>query len=339
MVANFGQNKKYDYFSANVQAAQAEEQLAIAQQRITELESLNAHLQALVAPGADSAPTQFTLPLDRIVRNPEQVRRYFDPDTLATLTASIREWGVKSPLWVRRLPDGKYLLIAGERRYRAALDAGLTEVPITIMDVDDASALKLSLLENLQREDINPIEETEGILHLLSWQLDCTTEQVIALLNRKAHLDKKKVEPDDSTENVFRMQWEIVKNVFATVGKLSPESFRVSRLPLLKMPADVLESLRSGQLEYTKARAIARVKDPELRKTLLEKAVTQGLSLNQIKELIKSSSRVIEEQPSLKARMKEAYRRSIEAKFWDKPNHQERLENLVEQLEALLAED
>lgn len=339
MVASKGQNKKYDYFSANAQAAQAEEQLAQAQQQIAELESLNAQLQALVAPGADSDTAKFTLPLDLLVRNPEQVRRYFDPNKLATLTASIREVGVKSPLWVRRLPDGKYLLIAGERRYRAAKTAGLTEVPVTIMDVDDTSALKLSLLENLQREDLNPVEETEGILHLLSWQLDCTTEQVISILNRKAHLDKKKVEPDDSTENVFRMQWEIVENVFAFVGKLSPESFRVSRLPLLKMPADVLSSLRSGQLEYTKARALARVKEEELRKALLEKAVTLGLSLNQIKELIKTSSPVPEEQPSLKTRMKEAYRRSIEAKFWDDPNKQKQLKKLVEQLEALLASE
>ncbi|MBW4566240.1 MAG: ParB/RepB/Spo0J family partition protein [Mojavia pulchra JT2-VF2] len=342
------QNKNYDYFSANVHAAEVESQLVESQQRIAELESLNAQLQALFASNnAKSDAAQLTVPLDRIICNTEQVRRYFDPAKLATLTASIKDWGVKTPLWVRPYSDDKYLLIAGERRYRAAQDAGLAEVPIIIIEVDEASAFKLSLLENLQREDLNPVEETEGILHLLSCQLDCTTKEVIALLNRKAHLDKKKVESsNEDTENVFRKQWSVVENVFTTVGRLSPESFRVSRLPLLNMPADVLEVLRSGQMEYTKARVIARLKDEEIRIELLQTAIDHNLSLSEIKQKVKeieqqSSSQLSEPtgSTSLKERVDDTLQRFKKAKVWDDPKKKARIEKVLAQLEALMKDN
>ncbi|MBD2365367.1 ParB/RepB/Spo0J family partition protein [Anabaena minutissima FACHB-250] len=340
------QNKNYDYFSANVHAAEVESQLVESQQRIAELESLNAQLQALVANSSTNSDTaQLNVQIDKIICNPEQVRRYFDPDKLATLTASVLEMGVRSPLWVRPHHDDKYLLIAGERRYRAAQDAGLTEVPVVIVEVDETSALKLSLLENLQREDLNPVEETEGILHLLSIQLDCTTQEVVALLNRKAHLDKKKVESEDEdTENVFRKQWSVVENVFTTVGKLSPESFRVSRLPLLNMPADVLEALRSGQIEYTKARAIATVKDEEIRAKLLAESIAEKLSLAQIRDRLRRSvaDRIKEAKPqkppSLKQEFQEISRRVLKSEHWDNPKKSKKIASLLQQLEALLTD-
>jgi ParB family chromosome partitioning protein len=332
------QNKNYDYFSANVHAAEVESQLVESQQRIAELESLNAQLQALFASSSSKSDTaQLTAQIDKIICNPEQVRRYFDPDKLATLTASVLEVGVRTPLWVRPYSDDKYLLIAGERRYRAAQDAGLAEVPIIIIEVDEASAFKLSLLENLQREDLNPVEETEGILHLLSWQLDCTTKEVVALLNRKAHLDKKKVEfSDEVTENVFRKQWELVEKVFTTVGRLSPESFRVTRLPLLNMPADILEALSSGQIEYTKARAIATVKDEEIRAKLLAESIAEKLSLAQIRERIKEAKP--QQPPSLKQEFQEISRRVLKSDHWDNPKKSKKIASLLQQLEALLTD-
>jgi ParB family chromosome partitioning protein len=227
------------------------------------------------------------------------------------------------------------LLIAGERRYRAAQNAGLTEVPVIILEVDEASSVKLSLLENLQREDLNPVEETEGILHLLSWQLDCTTKEVVALLNRKAHLDKKKIElSDEDTENVFRKQWSIVENVFNTVGKLSAESFRVTRLPLLNMPADVLEVLRSGQMEYTKARVIATVKDEAIRANLLAEAIALKLSLVQIRDRIKAAKP--QKPPSLKQEFQDISRRVLKSDHWDNPKKAKKIASLLQQLEALL---
>ncbi len=334
------QNKSYDYFSANVQATEIESQLVQSQQRIAELESINAQLQSLVASSnAKSNTAQLSVQIDKIICNPEQVRRYFDPVQLANLTASILEVGVRSPLWVRPYSDDKYLLIAGERRYRAAQNAGLTEVPVIIVQIEDeTSALKLSLLENLQREDLNPVEETEGILLLLSMQLECTVKEVVALLNRKAHLDKKQAEwSDEDTENVFRKQWSVIENVFTTVGKLSPESFRVSRLPLLNMPADVLDVLRSGQIEYTKARAIATVKDEVTRANLLDQATTQKLSLAQIRARIKEAKPP--KAPSFKQEFQEISRRVLKSQYWDNPNKAKKIASLLQQLEALLIDE
>lgn len=337
-MASRTQNKNYEYFSANVYATEVEEELTQAKQRITELESLNGKLEELLSNdnSVKNNPELF-VELDQIIRNPEQVRRYFDPDKLAILTASIKEVGLKSSLWVRPARDGKYLLIAGERRYRAAKNAGLVKVPISIIDVDDVSALQLSLLENLQREDLNPVEETEGILNLLSLRLSCSTKEIITLLNRKAHLDKKQINwQDEDTENVFRKQWETIENVFSTVGKLSPESFRVSRLPLLNMPSDILEVLRLGQIEYTKARMLASVKDESLRSNLLTETISQKLSIKQIRDRIKKSQ--LKESPSLKQEFQDISRRMLKSANWNNPKKVKKISTLLKQLEALLVD-
>ena len=147
-----------------------------------------------------------TLQLDRIVTSATQPRRYFDPEKLEQLTQSVKEHGILEPLLVRSLPDNKedtspgetpgvhdvrYELVAGERRYRAATAAGLTEVPVVIKELTDSEALQLALIENLQREDLNPIEETEGILQLLALKLESDTEGVISLLNQLANATKR----------------------------------------------------------------------------------------------------------------------------------------------------
>jgi ParB family chromosome partitioning protein len=94
-----------------------------------------------------------TLPIDRIVTSASQPRRYFDSDKLEQLTQSVKEHGILEPLLVRSREDNKYELVAGERRYRAATAAGLTEVPVVIKELTDSEALQLALIENLQRED------------------------------------------------------------------------------------------------------------------------------------------------------------------------------------------
>ena len=114
---------------------------------------------------SESVPS--TLPLDKITLPQTQPRRYFDPQAMQSLVESIKSEGILQPLLVR--PVGKkYEVVAGERRYRAALEAGLTEVPATIREMTDGQAVQYALVENLQREDLNPVEEAEGILSLLS---------------------------------------------------------------------------------------------------------------------------------------------------------------------------
>ncbi|MBW4617647.1 MAG: ParB/RepB/Spo0J family partition protein [Desmonostoc vinosum HA7617-LM4] len=225
-----------------------------------------------------------TIAINKIKLPPSQPRRYFDPQKLEELSRSIKELGILEPLLVRPLSEGNYELVAGERRYKAALMAGLTEVPIVAREMDDAITYQVRLVENLQREDLNPLEETEGILELLALRLEITPDEVTS------HLTKMRNVCDRNSElrhNVMsQSETQVIEELFTSLGRMGWESFVKNRLPLLNLPADVLEVLRSGQLEYTKARAIARVGDEETRKQLLEDAIAYNFSLNEIKRKI-----------------------------------------------------
>jgi len=187
--------------------------------------------------------------LDDIILPSTQPRRYFEPQAMQSLVESVKQNGILQPLLVR--PAGnKYELVAGERRYRAARAAALTEVPITVREMSEEQAVQYALTENLQREDLNPIEETEGTLQLLALQLGCETAEVSSVLYKMENEAKGKI-----TRNVSGNSGaEIVEKVFTQLGKISWQSFVRTRLPLLKLPEDILEALRSGQIEYTKAK-------------------------------------------------------------------------------------
>jgi ParB family chromosome partitioning protein len=265
----------------------------------------------------------------------QQPRRYFDPDKLEQLTISVKKLGILEPLLVRLLHPGEYELVAGERRYRAAQKAGLTEIPVVVRELTDEEALQLSLIENLQREDLNPVEETEAILQLLATQLSSSAEEARALLYRMQNEVKGKV-----TQNVLGSQeGELVKTMFDSLGLMSWESFVSSRLPLLNLPDEVIEALRQGQIEYTKAQAIARLKDTHARQALLFEAIQENLSLKEILERIRLQRKPQEKPQSLKIIFKETSNRLQKAKFWDNPKKQQALEKLLKQMEALLAEE
>ena len=289
---------------------------------------------ALLGEVAPEAATQKAVAVTAIHLPPQQPRRYFDPDKLEQLVLSIKEHGILEPLLVRPRPGDEYELVAGERRYRAAQKLGLTEVPVVIRKLTDEEALALSLIENLHREDLNPVEETEGILQLLSLKLNMAVEETISLIYRMQNEAKGKV-----TQNVLGSQsGEEVKSLFDSLGLMSWESFASSRLPLLKLPTEVLDALRRGEIEYTKATAIARVKDVSARRALLLAAIEEKLSLTQIAERIKAT-RPSGSQDSLKERIKQASSRLQKAKLWDSPEKQQVLEKLLEQMEALLADE
>lgn len=267
----------------------------------------------------------------------KQPRRYFDPDKLQQLAASIKEHGILEPLLVRPMNGGTYELVAGERRYRAAQIVGITSVPVVVRELSDEQALVLSLIENLQREDLNPVEETEGILQLLAFRLQVTLEEARALLYRMQNELKGKV-----TQNVLgNSQGQEIEELFSSLGLMSWESFVSSRLPLLNLPEDIIGVLREGRIEYTKACAIARIKDTQKREEFLEEAIEENWSLSQIKERIKAIRPAKSEsaQNPLKNRMKEVSRQLLVAKFWDNPKKQKALEKLLSQMEALLADE
>ncbi len=264
----------------------------------------------------------------------QQPRRYFAPEKLQSLVQSISERGILEPLLVRPLGDNQYELVAGERRYRAAKIASLTEVPVVIRQLSETEALQLALIENLQREDLNPVEETEGILQLLALKLESKQQEVISLLDRL--LNTKRGFTDNVVSNEKQ---QLIEEVFASVGRLSVESFRTHRLPLLNLPEDILSALRSGQIEYTKAKAIARVKDEETRKQLLEEAIANSLSLSQIRSLIKEL-KPAKQQEQLRTRFDTTYKQALKAKkLWSDAKKRKQLESLLAKLEKLIDEE
>jgi ParB family transcriptional regulator, chromosome partitioning protein len=269
-----------------------------------------------------------------------QPRRYFDEEKLQRLTDSVKAHGVLEPLLVRVLESEEYELVAGERRYRAAQAAGLKAVPVMIKRFTDDEAWEIALVENLQREDLNPIEETEGMLSLLSLRLQVEVDEVIQRLHRMQNEAKGKV-----TQNVLgNQEGDLIQRIFSEVGSISWESFVSSRLPLLKMPQDVLEAVRQGKIAYTKAQAIARVHDEAQRKKLLKQSVNKGLSLSEIKEQVaelKAASRELdggesEEEMSFVDRFDLVYRQVKKGKLWDDPKKLRKLEKMLADLEGML---
>nr|WP_199314282.1 ParB/RepB/Spo0J family partition protein [Leptolyngbya sp. FACHB-671] len=275
-----------------------------------------------------------TVPIRKIVLSKHQPRRYFDPEKLAQLTQSVKEHGILEPLLVRPLGN-EYELIAGERRYRAAKEVGLKEVPVVVRDFNDRQALQVALIENLQRDDLNPVDETEGILQLMAIDLNISTDEVVAVLNQAANAKKR---GQDLTDNVIR-QLETLESLLSTVGRFSAESFRVNRLPLLNLPQDVLDVLRQGKIEFTKARAIARVKDEQQRSELLQQAIAKNLSLSDIKAWIKGLKPELEQIPEkvLVQRWNEIGKRLQKDKTWGDRKKRDKITKLLDELDKLTA--
>ena len=220
-----------------------------------------------------------TLPLEALVPSPQPRKRF---EGLEALAHSIREKGVLQPLLVRPLGDGKYAIVAGERRYRAALMAGLSEVPVRVVDLSEKEARLFALVENLQREDLNPYEETIGVLALLSEDLGRSREEVVALLERM-----RKEKRGVAARNVSGSpEAERVEELFRLLGRFSWESFVRARLPLLSLPEDLKEALEEGALPYTAALELKKVKEEALRKALLEEA-RAGLSLRELRARVR----------------------------------------------------
>lgn len=261
----------------------------------------------------------------------QQPRRYFDSGKMAQLVQSVQEHGILEPLLVRPIPSGGYELVAGERRLRAAQAAKLQEVPILVRVLDDWQALQVSLLENLQREDLNPVEETEGILQLLAIALDIDPQEVISLLHQSYNAKQRGKELNGNVT----IQLKTVEETLAVVGRLNAESFRSNRLPLLSLPPDILDILRQGKLEYTKARAIAKLKDEQQRQLLVEEAVDQSLSLAQIKERLKELTKVVPREATVSDRLASVSKRLKGKKLADS-RKQKRLEKLLQELESLV---
>lgn len=200
------------------------------------------------------------LPIYKVEPNPDQPRQDFDEAELQALADSISVHGVIQPLTVRQLPSGYYQIIAGERRWRAARLANLSEVPVVVMEADDLKAMELALIENLQRQDLNPVEEALGY-------------------------------------QVLMEQYGLTQEEAATrVGKSRPAV--ANALRLLGLCPEVLEKVKKGELSAGHARAILTLKTEKKQLEAAQKIIALALSVRQAETLCKNMNK--EPQPEKK---------------------------------------
>lgn len=200
-----------------------------------------------------------SLPISQVEPGLNQPRKRFDEEALADLAESIRVHGIIQPLTVRRLASGYYQIIAGERRWRAAKAAGLQEVPAVIIEADDRKVMELGLIENLQREDLNPAEEARGYRTLME-EYGLTQEQVARQM-----------------------------------GKSRPAV--TNTLRLLALPDEVMKLVEEDALSAGHARAILGAPTAALQKEAAARVVKEGLSVRQTEALVKSLQKEKKEKP------------------------------------------
>ena len=202
-----------------------------------------------------------TLPLHKVEPNKSQPRQDFDEEELEALAESIRIHGVIQPLTVRQLDSGYYQIVAGERRWRASRMAGLTEIPAVVIEADDKKAMELALIENLQRQDLNPVEEALGYQSLMS-DYGLTQEE--------------------------------------TSGRVGKSRSAVANaLRLLNLSPSVLEKVRSGELSAGHARAVLSVKSEKKQQEAAQKIIALGLSVRQAELLCKNMSAEPKKTPEI----------------------------------------
>ena len=209
------------------------------------------------APSFESDTRIETLPLREIEPDPGQPRKTFDDETLAELSASIAEHGLLQPIAVRPKPSGGYLIVAGERRWRASRMAGLTEVPVIVKDVTDEQAMELALVETLQREDLDPVEEAVGIRELMT-RCDLTQEQAARKLGKS-------------------------------------RSALANSLRLLSLPETVLELLKSGFITIGHAKVVLGLPTPELQEEAAQMIADNQLNVRQAEALCKKLAKPAKE--------------------------------------------
>ncbi|MDL2343010.1 ParB/RepB/Spo0J family partition protein [Deinococcus sp. MIMF12] len=235
------------------------------------------------------------LPLKQLRPYGGQPRRFFAEAELQQLTHSVREQGVLQPLLVRPAPSGQgYEIAAGERRYRAALAAGLTEVPVLVQPLSDPQMLEVGLVENLQREGLSAIDETEALLRLVALRLEVTLQQARQILM----VNLRNPEPE---------RVSVLEEVFGLVGGQTWQSFAKNRLRMLQWPGEVLEAMRTQGLPYTLGGIIAAAQ-PDHRTRLIEQALN-GASARELREEVASLQPTLVASSAVERRLDEVRRR------------------------------
>ena len=247
------------------------------------LEEAPAAAPAASVPGAGPRGPD-RVAVDRIRPNPDQPRRDFDEKELDDLAASIREKGVIQPLILRPVASGGYEIVAGERRWRAAQRAGLHDLPAVIREISDAEMLEIAIIENIQRADLNALEEAQGYRQLMD-RFGHTQERLAEALGKsRSHI-----------ANLLRL--------------LTLPDGVLDLLRLLTLPEPVLNLLRSGKLTAGHARALVTASNPE---SLARQVVDRDLSVRQTEQLARAVTDPTPRSPAARAPAKDADTRALE---------------------------
>lgn len=225
----------------------------------------------------DDMVSTSTLPINEIIPNKEQPRKTFDEGALQELADSITVHGVLQPLLVRPLLSGGYQLIAGERRWRASRMAGLKEVPVIIRELSDSEAMEIAIIENLQREDLNPIEEAEGLQALID-KCDYTQEQVAV-----------------------------------SVGKSRPAI--ANALRLLKLPEEVRQMTKEGEISAGHARALLAFDNQAIMYEVAKQIVSDRLTVRDVERLAKRPTKSADKKQN--ARHRDSFYDEVELSLTD----------------------
>ncbi|ESA37157.1 hypothetical protein N836_00320 [Leptolyngbya sp. Heron Island J] len=264
----------------------------------------------------------------------KQPRSYFAPEKMVQLEASIKEKGILEPLVVRPKEGGGYEIVAGERRYKAATALELDEVPCVVRNFSDDEAFEAAIMENLQRDDLNPVEETQAILGLLCRKLEQEREVVLNHFNSIAVASRKKIEPNFD-------EWETIKALFDVIGRFTPNSFRTNRLPLLDLPEDIYTAISKGDIAYSTGRLISRVEDETERKALLEEADEKKLTRREIQQRIRALNTKDDGASEVSKaidRMGTIYRRAKKSPIWNDSAKRKELRQHLDAIEKLLGD-
>lgn len=277
--------------------------------------------------------------VDSITPGAFQPRQFFSEESIKSLAQSFKEQGFRGAINVRQKKEEEgYELIAGERRWRAAKLAGLEKIRCIVDEYSDNEALEFALVENLQREDLSKLEETEGILQLIETKLGITRDAAITTIRTEGHSDKRgrsNVAPSEELQKIMEL---------LSFFGIELQTFRTKNLRTLTLPDDLKEAHLTKGLSYNSAIELSKVKDEGARKALLQETLKNKLSFRELKERVKEPTRTnpTEEkplEPTLVERIETVAKRVKKAKpLFEKTQKRKRLERLLGELEALLDE-
>lgn len=279
------------------------------------------------------------IPIDKIVKSPLQPRQFFAQSSIDSLALVFKEHGFRGAINVRPLENGTYELVAGERRWRAAQQAAMKEVRCIVDTYTDEQALEFALMENLQREDLSKLEETEGILHFIEVKLDITREQAVSIIRTEGHSDKASrsdVAPSEELREI-----EALLSLF----NIGLQTFRTKNLRTLSLPEDLKAAHLKQNLSYSSALELSKLKGDDERQALLSKVLQEGMSFRNIKSQVQNAisernEPSNNENTALINRFDKVAKRVRKSQhFFEKVQKRKRIEKLLSELESLLSED